>query len=159
MKLDNSLPCITSQQTFARLQHVFRVIIFHLPRCFQDVFKTSCRRLQNKKLLRWRRLEEMSWRRLEDMSWRRLLSCRQTKCLLGISVSSKSKCVSNKSIFHKPISDESKANPKCNNFEPNNFDVCRILKLKQQFYLNLWWLFGVVKSAEFKFEIAEQVRQ
>ena len=41
MKLDNSLPCITSQQTFARLQHVFRVIIFHLPRCFQDVFKTK----------------------------------------------------------------------------------------------------------------------
>ena len=30
----------------------------------------------------------------------------------GISVSNKSKCVSNKSIFNKSISDGSKANPK-----------------------------------------------
>ena len=45
--------------------------------------------------------------------------CRQTKYLLGISVylsgNSKSKCVSNKSVFHKSISDNSKANPKCIN--------------------------------------------
>ena len=38
-------------------------------------------------------------------------SWRETKCLLGISVSNKSKCVSNKSIFHKSISGESKVNP------------------------------------------------
>ena len=37
---------------------------------------------------------------------------RQTKYLLGISVSNKSKCVSKKSIFHKSIADNSKANPK-----------------------------------------------
>ena len=28
----------------------------------------------------------------------------------------KPKCVSNKSVFHKPISDNSKANPKCINY-------------------------------------------
>ena len=32
-------------------------------RCLQDV-------LENEKLLRWRRLEDISWRRLKDMSWR-----------------------------------------------------------------------------------------
>ena len=47
----------------------------------------------------------MSWRRVEDAMGTK-------KCLLGISVSNKSKCVSNKSIFHKSISDKSKANPK-----------------------------------------------
>ena len=49
---------------------------------------------------------------LEDvfkMSWS------QTKCLLGIFISNKSKCVSKKCIFHKSISDKSKANPKCIN--------------------------------------------
>ena len=54
----------------------------------------------------------LTWRRLEDVFktyWR------ETKCLLGISISNKSKCVSNKSIFYKSISDESKANPKCIN--------------------------------------------
>ena len=66
----------------------------------------------------------MSWRRLEDMSWRRLETrledvlrtlWRQTNCLLGISVSNISKCVSKESIFNKSISDESKANAKCVN--------------------------------------------
>ena len=47
-------------------------------------------------------------------------SWRQTKCLLGISISNESKCGSKKSIFNKStsdesISDESKTNPKCNN--------------------------------------------
>ena len=37
------------------------------------------------------------------------------KYLLDISVSNKPKCVSNKSIFHKSMSDEPKANPKCVN--------------------------------------------
>ena len=46
----------------------------------KDVLKTSWRRLEDllqhvledEKLLRWRRLEDMSWRRLKDMSWSRL---------------------------------------------------------------------------------------
>ena len=37
---------------------------------------------------------------------------RQAKYLLGISVSNKSKCVPNKSIFNKSTFDNSKANPK-----------------------------------------------
>ena len=57
-----------------------------------------------------RRLADVLKTCLEDVfktSWR------QTKCLLMISVSNKSKYVSNKSMFHKSISDKSKANPKC----------------------------------------------
>ena len=60
----------------------------------------------------WRRLEDTPWRCLEDMSSRRLEDImEQTLYLLGTSVSDKSKYVSNKSIFHKSISDNSKANP------------------------------------------------
>ena len=81
--------------------------------CLEDVFyvlKTPSRRFGRRKIVTLK----TSSRRLEDISWRRLqTSWRQTKCLLGISVSNKSKCVSNKSIFHKSVSDKSKANPKC----------------------------------------------
>ena len=57
-----------------RLQYVFSVTIFRLPRCLQDVFKTSCemssRRLQDvledEKLLRWRRIEDVFKICLED---------------------------------------------------------------------------------------------
>ena len=53
--------------SWKRLQHVFSVTIFRLPRrlvrCLQSVFKTSSRRLEDfledKKLLRWRRLEDV----------------------------------------------------------------------------------------------------
>ena len=38
---------------------------------------------------------------------------RQANYLLGISVSNKSKCLSNKSIFNKSTFGNSKANPKC----------------------------------------------
>ena len=61
-----------------RLQHVFSVTIFRLPRRLEDALKTSrkmsWRRLGRQKIVTlktsWRRLEDMSWRRLEDMSWR-----------------------------------------------------------------------------------------
>ena len=39
------------------------------------------------------------------------------KIFIG-SVSNKSKCVSNKSIFYKSIHGESKANPNCINYNP-----------------------------------------
>ena len=45
-------------------------------------------------------------RRLEDV-------LEANKMFTGDIVSNKSKCVSNKSMFHKSISDKSKANPKC----------------------------------------------
>ena len=107
--------------SWRRLQHVFSITILCLPRLLEDVLKTP-----------WRHLAKTSWRRPEDV----LKTCleevlktcledvlkilwRQTKYLLGISVylsgDNKSKCVSNKSIFHKSISDSSKANPKCIN--------------------------------------------
>ena len=128
--------------SWRRLQNVFSVTIFRLPRrledVLQEVLKTSSRRLQDVledvKLLRWRRLEDVLKTCLEDV----LKTCledvlktcledvlktyledvfktsrRQTKFLLVISVSNKSKCVSNKSMFHKSISGKSKANPKC----------------------------------------------
>ena len=54
---------------------------------------------------------------VEDMSLEDVFktSCRQTKCLLGTPVSNKSKCVSNKSIFHKSMFDKSTGKPKCIN--------------------------------------------
>ena len=64
--------------------------------CLEDVFKTC--------------LQDFFKTCLQDVfktSWR------QTKCLLGISVSEKSKSVSDKSISHISISDKIKANPKC----------------------------------------------
>ena len=100
--------------------------------------KTSWRRLEDvledEKLLRWRRLEDVLKTCLEDVLKTCLedvlktcledvlktypedvfkTSWRQAKCLLMISASNKSKCVSNKTMFHKSISDRSKANPKC----------------------------------------------
>ena len=73
--------------------------------------KTSWRRRGRRKIVTLK----TSWRHLEDVlktSWR------ETKCFLGISVSDKSKCVSNKSLFHKSISDKAKANPKCVTWNP-----------------------------------------
>ena len=88
----------------------------------EDLLKTSCK-------MSWRRLEDMPWRGLQDLSCRCLadvlrMSCRyledimeitKAEYLLGISVSYKYKCVPNKSIFHKSISENSKTNPKCIN--------------------------------------------
>ena len=117
--------------SWRRLQHVFSVTIFRLPRrlaktswrVLENVLKTSCktswRRLGRRKIVTlkasWRRLEDMPWRRLEDISWRRLedMSCRRLQDVLE---KNKSKCVylwSSKSTFNKCISDKSKANPKC----------------------------------------------
>ena len=66
-----------------------------LKTCLGDVLKTC--------------LEDVLKTYLEDVFktlWR------ATKYLLGISVTNKSKCVCNKSIFHKSKSDNSKANRK-----------------------------------------------
>ena len=103
-----------------RLQDVFSITVFPLPRRLEDILqdvlktsgrsknvtlKTSSRRLEEMSWrclddMSWRRFEDMSWRRLEHISWRLLKTCledvfktswRQTKCLLGISLSNKSK--------------------------------------------------------------------
>ena len=124
-----------------RLQHVFSVTILCLPRRLEDVLKTSCKTSWKTKncyaedvlktcpedvlktcledVLKTC-IEDVLKTCLEDV----LKTCledvlktlwRQAKYLLGISVSNKSKCVSDKSIFHKFISNNSKANPKCIN--------------------------------------------
>ena len=123
--------------SWRRLQHVFSVTFFRLPRHLEDilqnVLKTSWRRLQgvlgDEKLvfiltigllyIRWRRLEDVlktSWRHVLKMSWRHILKTSWRYVLktssrrLGIN---KSKCVylwSNNSTFNKSISDKSKAN-------------------------------------------------
>ena len=97
------------------LQDVFSVTILRLPRRLEDVLqrhlknvlKTLSRRLGRRKNVTLK----TSWRHLEDMSWRCLEGIIETNKILGISVS-------NKSIFHKSISDNSKANPKCINQNP-----------------------------------------
>ena len=78
----------TTQQTFVGLEDVLKA-------CLEDVLKTY----------------------LDDLL---KILWRQAICLIGISVylsrDNKSKCVSNKSVFHKSISGNSKANPKCINY-------------------------------------------
>ena len=135
-----------TQQTFVglqdiswrRLQRVFSVTIFRLPRRLQHVLKTSWKRFEDisqnvfktswkKKIVTlktsWRRFEDMSWSCLEDMSWRRLedISWRRLEDiswgrLQDVLETNKSKYVylwSSKCTFNKSISDKSKANPKC----------------------------------------------
>ena len=128
--------CKLSQQTFVDLEDVFNTSSAqqltssktswrHLARRLQNVFKTSwkTKNCYVEDVLKTC-LEDVSKICLEDV----LKTCledilkilwRQTKYLLGISVylsgDNKSKCVSNKSIVHKSLSDNSKANPKCIN--------------------------------------------
>ena len=126
--------------SWRRLQHVFSVTILRLPRrledILQDVLKTSSRVFKTSWKTKNCYTEDILKTCLEDV----LKTCpedvlktcieevlktyledvlkilwRHTKFSLGISVSNKSKCVSNKSIFHKSISSNSKANPKCIN--------------------------------------------
>ena len=73
-------------RTFSRrLQDVFCVTFFCLPRSLQDVFarrlcKMSSRRLGRRKIV----MLKTCWRRLQDMSWRGLQDVFKTnKCLLG----------------------------------------------------------------------------
>ena len=71
--------------------------------------------MEDDKLLRWRRLEDVMKICLEDV----LKTCLEEVLkayLEDVLETNKSKCVylwSNKSIFNKSISDKSKANPKC----------------------------------------------
>ena len=101
--------------------------------CLEDVFNTSSAQrfyvFQDVLKASWRRFQDLSqdvlktsWKTkncyAEDIfktSRRHVLktSWRQTKCLLMISVSNKSKRVCNKSMFHKSMPDKSKANQKC----------------------------------------------
>ena len=118
--------------SWKRIQHVFSVRIFGLPRRLEDVLqrrfedvlktsrKTSCKK--DEQLLHWRRLQDILTACLEDV----LKTCLETfqTCLQDIFMMSWRKkkrgylyltnrngYVSNKSLFYKPISDESKGHP------------------------------------------------
>ena len=78
----------------------------------EDVFKTTSRRLRRQKVVFKTCLEDVLKTCLKDVF---KAYCREAKVLLRISLSRKSKCVSNKSMFPKSISDETNANPKCIN--------------------------------------------
>ena len=97
--------------SWRRLQHVFNVTTLRLPRRLEDALNPPC---QDVLKTSWRRFQDLSqdvfktsWRHVLKTSWRHILICvfktsrRQAKFLLVISVSNKSKCVSNKSLFHK----------------------------------------------------------
>ena len=73
----------------------------------EEVFKTSWKHVLKTS---WRHVLKTSWRHILKTSWRHYREKQNTNW-----GSNKSKCVSNKSIFHKSISDNSKANPKCIN--------------------------------------------
>ena len=142
----------SSQQTFVGLEDVFKTCledVFNASSAwqlyvFQVVLKTSRKEVLKTSWKTKNYYAEDVWKTcLEDV----LKTCledalktcledllkilwRQPKYLLEISVylswDNKSKCVSAKPAFHKSISDNSRANPKC---------------------INYWWLFGVMKLA------------
>ena len=105
--------------SWRRRQDVFSVTILRLQR---RLAKTFWRRLGRRKIFplktSWRHVLKTSWRHVFKMSWRHILKTswrhygEKQNTYWG---SNKSKCVSNKSIFHKSISDNSKVNPKCIN--------------------------------------------
>ena len=93
-----------SNITWRRLQHVFSVTIFRLPRRHEDIFKMSSRPLGRKGIVTLktssRRLEDMSWRRLKDMSclktsWRHIF---KTSRCFGDKTSSR--CLGDKQNFY-----------------------------------------------------------
>ena len=97
---------ILTQQTLVGLQDVFSTSSAFKFFFFKTSSTHFARRLGRPKIITlktsWKRLEDMSWRRLKNMSWSRLQEVLEIKkCLLGISVSNKAKCVSKKSMFHK----------------------------------------------------------
>ena len=112
------------------LQHVFSVTILRLPRRledvlqrrFEDVLKTSCktswRRLGRQNIVTLRHVLKTSWRHVLKTFWRHVLKTssrshvEKQKVYWGYLYLKKCKCVSNKSVFPKSISDETKANRK-----------------------------------------------
>ena len=104
---------VATQQTFVGLEDVLKTCVVDvLKTCVEDVLKTCLEDVLKTCLddVLKTCLDDVLKTYLEDVLktlWR------QTN--LGISVSNKSKCISNKSIFHKSISDNSKTNRKCIN--------------------------------------------
>ena len=99
--------------SWRRLQYVFIVTTFGLPRRLGGqkiaTLKMSSKCLQDMSL---RRLQDISSRCPDHMSSRQLQDVLETKKLGYLYLTNLNGYASNKSLFHKSISDESKANPK-----------------------------------------------
>ena len=143
---------MSSPQTFVGLEDVLKTCLEGVFKtCLEDVLKTC--------------LEDVQKTCLEDVLKTCLadilkILCRETKYLLGISVylsgDIKYKRVSNNSVFHKSISDNSNANAKCINQNSINslfalfWNSSRISTLRST--ISDDW-FGVMELAYFKFGI------
>ena len=146
---------MSSQQTFVGLEDALKTCLEDmswrhvLKTCLEDVLRTC--------------LEDILKTCLRDIL---KILCRETKYLLGISVylsgDIKYKCVSNKSVFHKSVSDNSNANAKCINKNSINSLFALFWNSSRIFTLRITisddW-FGVMELAYFKFGIAEKLRQ
>ena len=136
--------------SWRRLQHVFSVTILHLPRRLEDVLKPSWKTkncyAEDVLKISWRHTLKASWRHYGDKQntyWGYLYLTNLNMYLTNLYLTILRRIQNALSRTH-------------------HFNICFILELKQHLYFknqNLWWLFGVVKSAEFKFDIAEKVRQ
>ena len=156
----------------------------HLPRRHEDVFKTSWRLLGRRIIVTsWRHILKTSWRHVLKTSWRYVLktSWRHVLKITWRHVLKTSwRHYGNKQNIYWGYLYLANLNVYLTNLyftnlylailgriqnalvRTHHFNIGLILELKQHLYFknqNLWWLFGVVKSAEFKFDIAEKVRQ
>ena len=144
----------------------------HLPRRHEDVFKTSWRHILKTS---WRHVLKTSWRYVLKTSWRHVLKITWRHVL-----KTSWRHYGNKQNIYWGYLYLANLNVYLTNLyftnlylailgriqnalvRTHHFNIGLILELKQHLYFknqNLWWLFGVVKSAEFKFDIAEKVRQ
>ena len=99
----------------------------------ENVFKTPSRHALKtcSTNMSWKGLEDMFWRCLEDIL---KISLEDVFSVTIFRLPRRLQCVSNKSIFHKSISDNSKANPKCINYNPIISNIRLILELKQHLH-------------------------
>ena len=97
----------------------------HFARRLEDVLKTSwkTRNCYAEDVLKtsWRHVLEMSWRHVLKISWRHVLKMsakrlgdKQNVFWIYLYLTNLNVYLTNL-VFHKPISDESKVNPKCIN--------------------------------------------
>ena len=106
------------------LQQVYSTTVFRLSRRLEDILKTSRKMswktkncyAQDVLKTSWRHILKTSWRHVLKTSWRHswrhLQDFLETKKWGYLHLKDLNVYVSSKSIFHKSISGESKANPK-----------------------------------------------
>ena len=98
---------ISKQKFVDLIEEVFSVAIFRLPRCFQDVFKMSSRRFGRQEIVTLKTSSKHLFKICLDVVFQMLSTEKEF-----ISVSNKSKSVSDKSLSNKSISEKSQVNPR-----------------------------------------------